>query len=343
MGSSFSSSNAAVYPAAADSPGLPRQTPPGDQWPATVKMAFAPAPDAKTAQAFTSELAHSHYENFSVVSALLPRRLRQDFCNVYAFCRIADDLGDEISDRDQSLRMLGRFRQETEAMFAGRASSLVFTALETTVQKYDVPIKPFLDLIDAFEQDQRIDRYQTWEQLRDYCRRSADPVGRLVLYLAGYRDEQRQQLSDCTCTALQLANFWQDVRRDLADRNRIYLPRETMDRFSVTEDQLQQGRCDEAYRQAIAFEVDRTQALFDQGDALLPMLDDGIRPQISLFGQGGKAILQAIRRQNFDTLTTRPVLSKRQKGKLIFRAMAGRLMQIIAPASDTSPRAGEGE
>jgi squalene synthase HpnC len=343
MGSAFSSSNAAVYPAAADSPDPPRQTPPGDQWPATVKMAFAPAIDASAAQAFTWDLAHTHYENFSVVSALLPRRLRQDFCNVYAFCRIADDLGDEISDRDQSLRMLGRFRQETEAMFAGRSSSLVFTALETTVQKYDVPMKPFLDLIDAFEQDQRIDRYQTWDQLRDYCRRSADPVGRLVLYLAGYRDEQRQQLSDCTCTALQLANFWQDVRRDLQDRNRIYLPRETMEQFKVTEDQLRQGRCDDSYRQAIAFEVDRTQVLFDQGDALLPMLDDGIRPQISLFGQGGKAILQAIRRQNFDTLTTRPVLSKWQKGQLVVRATVGRLAQILGASASTAARAGEGE
>jgi squalene synthase HpnC len=343
MGSAISSSNAAVYQAAADSLDPPRPSQPGDQWPATVKMAFAPAPDAETALAFTSGLAHTHYENFSVVSALLPRRLKQDFCNVYAFCRIADDLSDEISDRDQSLRMLGRFRQETEAMFAGRANSLVFTALESTVRKYAVPVTPFLDLIDAFEQDQRIDRYQTWDQLRDYCRRSADPVGRLVLYLAGYRDEQRQQLSDCTCTALQLANFWQDVRRDLTDRNRIYLPRETMDQFNITEDQLQQGRCDENYRRAIAFEVDRTQALFDQGDALLPLLDDGIRPQISLFGQGGKAILQAIRRQNFDTLTTRPVLSKWQKGQLIFRAMAGRLTQIIGPGGAAATQPGEGE
>jgi len=343
MGSSFSSSNAAVCAAAADSFDPPGQPQPGDHWPATVKMAFARAPDVKSAEAFTRNLAYSHYENFSVVSALLPRRLRQDFCNIYAFCRIADDLGDEIPDRDQSLHMLGRFRQETEAMFAGRAGSLVFTALETTVQKYHVPMTPFLDLIGAFEQDQRINRYQTWDQLRDYCRRSADPVGRLVLYLAGYRDEQRQQLSDCTCTALQLANFWQDVRRDLADRNRIYLPRETMDRFNVTEDQLRQGRCDDAYRHAIAFEVDRTQALFDQGDALLPLLDDGIRPQVSLFGQGGKAILQAIRRQNFDTLTARPVLSKWQKGRLIFRAMAGRLTQVIGPRASAGTESPEGE
>jgi squalene synthase HpnC len=299
------------------------------QYPATVQLAFTEAADAKTAQAATWQLAHTHYENFSVVSALLPRRLRQDFCNIYAFCRIADDLGDEIADRDQSMRMLGKFRQATLDLFAGRASTVVFRALESTVAKYDIPVQPFLDLIDAFEQDQRIDRYQTYEQLRDYCRRSADPVGRLVLYVGGYRDAQRQAFSDATCTALQLANFWQDVRSDILDRNRIYLPLETMEQFKVTEAQLRAGTCDENYRRCIRFEVDRTSALFDEGEALLPLLDDSVRPQVALFGQGGRAILQAIRRCDYDTLSARPVLSRWQKGRLVFRAMAGRLRQMI--------------
>jgi len=292
-------------------------------------MAFAPPVDSQSAQAFTWQLAHSHYENFSVVSALLPRRLRQDFCNIYAFCRIADDLGDEVSDRDLSLRLLDRFRQATIDLYAGCPTTIVFSALESTVAKYSIPIQPFLDLIDAFEQDQRIDRYHTHAELRDYCRRSANPVGRLVLYVGGYRDEQRQQLSDATCTALQLANFWQDVRRDLTDRNRIYLPRETMDRFQVTEAQLRTATCDENYRRCIRFEVDRTAALFDQGDELLALLDESVRPQVSLFGQGGRAILQAIRRCDYDTLTSRPVLSRRQKGQLVLRAMAGRLRQMF--------------
>lgn len=330
MGPALTSGNTAVYPAAADSVDGPPQ--PAGQWPSTVQLAFAPACDSQSAEAYTWNLANTHYENFSVVSALLPRRLKQDFCNVYAFCRIADDLSDEVADPDQSLRLLDRFRQETQEMFAGRARTLVFAALQATVGKYDIPIQPFLDLIDAFQQDQRIVRYQTWDQLCDYCRRSADPVGRLVLYMAGYRDPQRQQLSDLTCTALQLANFWQDVRRDLRDRNRIYLPRETMDQFGVSEDQLHNARCDENYRRCIAALVDRTQELFDQGDALLPLLDDGIRPQVSLFGQGGKAVLHAIRRQNYDTLTSRPVLSRWQKGQLVLKAMAGRLTQIISPA-----------
>ena len=295
-------------------------------------MAFAPAPvTAAEAQAFTWRLAHSHYENFSVVSALLPKRLRQDFCNVYAFCRIADDLGDETGDRDVSLRLLGQFRDQVHQMYAGRPGSVTFAALASTVERHQIPAEPFLDLIDAFEQDQRVDRYDTFDQLRDYCRRSADPVGRLVLYVCGYRDDARQQLSDCTCTALQLANFWQDVRRDIVDRNRVYLPRETMARFGVTEIQLRDGPVTDGYRAAIRFECDRATALLDRGEGLLPLLDDSVRPQVSLFGQGGRAILGAIRRQDYDTLTRRPTVSRWSKGQLVLRAVAGRLRQTDDP------------
>jgi squalene synthase HpnC len=295
----------------------------------TVAMAFAPADDLADARAYTWRLAHAHYENFPVVSVLLPRHLRQDFCNVYAFCRIADDLGDEVPDKSQALRLLDRFGDETRAMYAGRPQTIVFAALAETVGKFDIPIEPFLDLIDAFRQDQRVDRYDTFGQLCDYCRRSADPVGRLVLYMCGHRDEPRQRLSDRTCTALQLANFWQDVRRDLVDRDRIYLPRETMERFGISEEQLRAGRCDDNYRKCIQFEVDRAQAMFDEGEGLLPMLDEGVRPQVALFGQGGRAILDAIRRQDYDTLSRRPSLSKWQKGRLVFGVMAARLRQVV--------------
>jgi len=337
MGTVLTTSDAAVYPAVADSIGPLSPLVAVDQLPLTVRMAFAPAIDLRSAELFTWNLAHTHYENFSVVSALLPRRLRQDFCNVYAFCRIADDLGDEIADKDQSLRLLARFRKETEHLFAGRVNTIVFTALASTISRHNIPIQPFLDLIDAFEQDQRIDRYDTYDQLRNYCRRSADPVGRLVLYMSGYRDAQRQQLSDCTCTALQLANFWQDVRRDLTDRNRIYLPRETMQQFNVTESQLRSGIADDNYRGCIRFEVDRAAGLFDQGQALLPLLDQSVRPQVSLFGEGGRAILHAIRKANYDTLTARPVLSQWQKGKLVLAALAGRVLQVVR---QPSPREG---
>ena len=295
-------------------------------------MAFTPVADVAAAEAYTRELAHEHYENVSVVSMLLPKRLRQDFCNIYAFCRTADDLGDETGDTAKSLAMLDRFKQMTHDCYAGRAQTAVFVALRGTIAKYDIPAKPFLDLIDAFEQDQRINRYDTFEQVVDYCRRSADPVGRLVLYLCGYRDEQRQCLSDKTCTALQLANFWQDVRRDLLNLNRIYLPRESMAKFNLTEQELAEmvpaSRCDDRAKELIRFEVDRTEKLFDEGDALLPLLAPEFRPQIALFGKGGRAILQAIRRRRYDTLTGRPALSKWQKGGLI----VGTLAATLSPA-----------
>jgi squalene synthase HpnC len=294
-----------------------------------LQLAEAAPVDVAAAEVQTRRLTHGHYENFSVVSLLLPRHLRQDFCNVYAFCRVADDLGDETGDRALSLKLLADFRRQTLECFAGRATTTVFMALWGTIKRHDLPPEPFLDLIDAFEQDQRVGRYETFEQVLDYCRRSANPVGRLVLYLCGYRDERRQLLSDQTCSALQLANFWQDVRRDILDRDRIYIPRDSMARFGVTEEQIAQGRCDENYRKLIRFEVDRTAAMFREGEQLLPMLRPAIRMQISLFGKGGRSVLASIRRANYDTLSRRPVLNKWQKGGLIastLAAFAGRML-----------------
>jgi squalene synthase HpnC len=295
--------------------------------PETIRAAFAPCADLAAAEAYTRQLARSHYENFSVVTFLLPKHLRQDFCNIYAFCRTADDLGDEVGDPALASQYLANFREQTHACYDGKADTAVFVAFRSTIKRHDIPIQPFLDLIDAFEQDQRINRYDTFEQLCDYCRHSADPVGRLVLYLCGYRDERRQRLSDRTCTALQLTNFWQDVRRDLLDRERIYIPRESMERFGVSEEQIAAFRFDDNFRNLMKFEVDRTRALFDEGTALLPLLDPPVRRQISLFEQGGRAVLRAIERQNYDTLSRRPSLSARQKGRLIFKALAVAIAQ----------------
>ena len=290
--------------------------------PATVRAAFAPRCPPDVAERYTRTLALGHYENFSVVSMLLPRRLRQDFSNVYAFCRTADDLGDEVGDRDLAFNYLERFKEYTYACYEGRALSPLFVALMGTIRRHDIPIEPFLDLIDAFQQDQRMDRYSTFAELVDYCRRSADPVGRLVLYMCGHRDEQRQRLSDRTCTALQLANFWQDVRRDIVERNRIYIPADSMRQFGVSERQIIEGRCDDNFRRLMQFEVERTERMFDEGEGLLPMLQWSVRRHVSLFGKGGRAVLDAIRRQQYDTLTRRPTLSGWQKGKLVVRAMA---------------------
>jgi squalene synthase HpnC len=298
--------------------------------PSTVAAAFAPVADLAAAEAYTRRLAHSHYENFSVISILLPKRLRQDFCNVYAFCRIADDLGDEVGDRNKAVELLSAFKEQTRACYAGQSETAVFVALKGTIDRHVIPADPFLDLIDAFEQDQQVTRYENYAQVIDYCRRSANPVGRLVLYMSNYRDETRQRLSDATCTALQLANFWQDVRRDIVDRDRIYLPNDSMTRFGVTEEQIREGRCDDNYRNLIRFEVDRTESLFAEGDGLLPLLDGSIRPQIALFAKGGRAILDAIGKQNYDTLSRRPSLSKWQKGRLVFSALGMYLAGIFA-------------
>lgn len=305
----------------------------------STRLAFTRVSDAPSAEELTRRLTHGHYENFSVVSLLLPRHLRQDFCNVYSFCRTADDLGDEVHDRERARELLEQFEQQTHACFAGEAQSAVFVALAETIRRHDLPIQPFLDLISAFKQDQDVTRYDTFEQLMDYCRRSADPVGRLVLYLCGYRDDIRQRLSDRTCSALQLANFWQDVRRDLLDHDRVYLPRESMEGFGVTEEQIREGRCDDNYRRLIKFEVERTAAMFDEGDALLPTLDSSVRRQVALFGRGGRAVLTAIRRQEYDTLSRRPTLSRWTKGRL----MMGVLAEFVGRSITSPLRRANGE
>jgi squalene synthase HpnC len=291
--------------------------------PDTIRAAFAPVDDPPAAEKFTRALVQSHYENFSVISHLLPKHLRQDFCNVYAFCRVADDLGDEVGDRELALRYLSDFRRQLEAGYQGQAKTAVFVALRQTVQRHNIPLKPFDDLIRAFEQDQVKSRYNTFAEVVDYCTRSADPVGRIVLYMCGCRDEPRQLLSDKTCTALQLVNFWQDVRRDMLERDRIYLPAEDLRRFGISEEQLRAGRVNDAFRNLIRFEVERTEGLFAEGRQLLPLLDSAFRKQIALFGKGGMAICQAIRRQNFDTLTARPRLSKWQKTRLMLGTLLG--------------------
>ncbi len=263
---------------------------------------------------------------------LLPKRLRQDFCNVYAFCRVADDLGDEVPERARALVLLGEFRRGLMGMYEGQGDketrglgeSAVFVALRETVRRHDIPIKPFDDLICAFEQDQTVTRYETWDEVVGYCTRSADPVGRIVLYMCRYRDEERQRLSDKTCTALQLVNFWQDVRRDILERDRIYVPRDFMRQYGVTEEQIKQGLCTGEYRKMMGDLCDRTAAMFQEGRTLLPMLDRQYRKQIALFGKGGMAILDAIHRQKYDTLSRRPRLSKWGKMKLIAFTLFGR-------------------
>ena len=264
----------------------------------------------------------AHYENFTVVSLLLPRHLKPHFCNVYAFCRHADDLADEVGDREESLRLLGELKADVHRMYGGGAREKILVALGETVRQFGIPADPFLSLIDAFEQDQGVTRYETFDELVDYCRRSADPVGHLVLYLCGYGDAARQRLSDFTCTALQLANFWQDVGNDL-DRGRIYIPREDMKRFGVEEEAIVAKRFTPAFAGLMRFEVDRARELFDQGEALLPLVRRRVRTDIALYGRGGRAILRSIERIGYNTLEHRPTLGKAQKLVLLGRYLLG--------------------
>ncbi len=199
------------------------------------------APSLQEAQQYCSRLAHSHYENFSVVTWFLPKHLHQHFYNVYAYCRISDDLGDEVGDPQQSLALLDEWEAELERCYSGEPRHPVFVALQPTVREFDIPQHEFSDLLQAFRQDQTTTRYPTFDDVLGYCRYSANPVGHLVLYLCGYRDAERQKLSDYTCTALQFANFWQDVAVDYG-KGRIYLPLEDLAKYGVSESDIAHRR-----------------------------------------------------------------------------------------------------
>src|SRR4051794_28077902 len=273
------------------------------------------------ARAYTRWLATHHYENFPVVSFLLPRRLHQDFYNVYAYCRWSDDLADEIGDTAESLRLLAWWRSELDEMYAGRARHPVFAALGPTVKKYEIPRAPFADLLDAFVQDQTVTRYRNWEELFGYCRNSANPVGRLVLYLGGYRDEGRQRLSDATCTALQLANFWQDVTVDLL-KDRVYIPLEIMARHGYTVEELFARRFTPAFTAVMREIVGKARELFVEGLPLSGMVDRRLAIDLDLFSRGGMRVLEKIEQQGYDVLAARPRVSKVERVGLLLGSVA---------------------
>jgi squalene synthase HpnC len=285
-----------------------------------------PLPDSL---AYTRWLATHHYENFHVVSFLLPGRLHQDFYNVYAFCRWADDLGDEIGDTTESLRLLAWWREELRRMYSGSASHPVFVALQGTAARYALPQSPFDDLITAFEQDQTVARYSTFEDLFQYCRYSANPVGRLVLALCGYRDAERQALSDATCTALQLANFWQDVTVDLG-KDRVYLPLEVLDRHGYPLEALFARRFDARFRAAMKEAVEVARELFLSGLPLAGMVDRRLAVDLELFSRGGLKVLEKIERQDYNVLRARPAISKVERVQLLLGALTRRAFSRAA-------------
>lgn len=289
---------------------------------------FVGTPDAMDRQwseaeslAYTKWLANHHYENFHVVSALLPRHLHQDFYNVYAYCRWADDLADEMGDREKSLRLLNWWRGQLHRMYAGADSGHpVFAALRGTVSRHGIPQQPFADLIAAFVQDQSVTRYDDWAGVLGYCANSANPVGRLVLYLCGYSDAERQALSDATCTGLQLANFWQDVTVDL-QKDRVYLPLDLLARHNYSVEDLFALRFNAAFRDAMCEAVGYARAFFVRGLPLVGMVNRRLSLDLDLFSRGGMLILDKIERQDFNVLTARPKVSKSERVRLLLGAV----------------------
>ena len=262
-------------------------------------------------------LARSHYENFSVGTRLIPKDLRRHFFSVYAFCRGVDDLGDEA--KSDQLALLDEWERQLRLCYEGMPDHVYFKALQVTVEEFDIPPEPFLKLIEANRRDQRIKRHPDYQELLEYCDYSANPVGRIVLYVFGHREPELHALSDYTCTALQLANFWQDVARDY-EIGRIYLPQSDMDEYGVGEDVIERRAATPEFRRLMQFEVERTKDLFRRGYALVTRVIKPARIDIALFTAGGLSILKAIEQQDYDVLTRRPTLSKAGKAKLLATA-----------------------
>lgn len=311
---------------------------------AALPAAYKPpayTPSLLEAQRWCQQLTETHYENFHVASIFLPERLRAHFHAIYAYCRVSDDLGDEVGDKDQSLALLDWWQEQLESCYRGVATHPVFVALLPTIQACSIPIEPFADLLVAFRQDQTVTRFSSIEDVLAYCRYSANPVGRLVLYVAGYRDEERFRLSDQTCTALQLANFWQDVLVDYG-KGRIYLPQADMARFKVTEALLSEciaaGRANATLRELLRYEVGYARVLFASGMPLVGMVDRDLAVDLDLFSRGGLAILHAIEAQKFDVVCGRPSVSKPRKAALLLRALAGKYLR---PRRGMQPTQGE--
>jgi squalene synthase HpnC len=291
----------------------------------------------EAAQQYTRWLATHHYENFNVASWLLPRKLHQHFYNLYAYCRWADDLGDEVPDTQRALELLDWWERELDACYEGRPSHPVFVALRETIVAKNIPKQPFADLLKAFRRDQTIKRFPSWDAVVDYCVYSANPVGRLVLYLCGYRDEARQKLSDATCTALQLANFWQDVSRDL-EKRRIYIPLDIAAHHGVSEGDIVSRRFSDNYVTLMKDLITRTRILFDEGFPLALRVDGKLRVDLEMFSRGGLAVLDAIEAQGYDTLNHRPAISKAKQASLLARTMFSQLLssgQGVMPSVGT--------
>jgi squalene synthase HpnC len=288
----------------------------------------AVAPSLDEARAWCQHLAETHYENFHVATWFLPKALRPHFHAIYAYCRVSDDLGDEVGSTAEALALLEQWGEELDACYAGNVRHPVFVALAETIRECSIPKGPFADLLTAFRQDQTVTRYATMEDVLQYCRYSANPVGRLVLYACGEASEEKFRLSDATCSALQLANFWQDVREDYA-RGRVYIPQMDMAFFHVSDSTIAEGIATEAFRGLLRTEVEYARGLFEQGLPLIGMVNRDLALDLDLFSRGGLEILRAIEKRDYDVLSARPAISKTTKASLALHAMTAKLFPFL--------------
>jgi squalene synthase HpnC len=283
-------------------------------------------PTLAEAQAWCRQLATSHYENFHVATFFLPRKVRPHFESIYAYCRVADDLGDEVADPAIALRLLDAWGSMLDECYDTPERSMhpVFVALHETIRECGVPRQLFADLLHAFRMDQVKPTYDTWDELLVYSHYSANPVGRLVLWVCGYKEESLALLSDKVCTALQLANFWQDVVED-AERGRRYIPADDMLRFGVEDGQLAGRVFTPEFRDMIESLVVRTREMLHEGGAISSHVDKELAVTLDLFRKGGDAILDGITAQDFDVLRGRPVVTKVKKLSLLAGALLAKL------------------
>jgi squalene synthase HpnC len=291
----------------------------------------AVAPTLDEARAWCQNLAETHYENFHVATWFLPKVLRPHFHAIYAYCRVSDDLGDEVGGAAEALSLLEMWGEELDACYAGKARHPVFVALAETIRQCKIPKQPFADLLVAFRHDQVVTRYETMDEVLEYCRYSANPVGRLVLYACGEAEHDQQEkfrLSDATCSALQLANFWQDVREDYA-RGRVYLPQRDMEFFHVNDRTIEEGIATPEFRGLLRTEVDYARSLFEAGLPLIGMVNRELALDLDLFSRGGLEILRAIEARDYDVLSTRPAISKTTKATLALRAATAKLLPFL--------------
>lgn len=286
------------------------------------------APTLGEARAWCRHLAETHYENFHVATWFLPKALQPHFHSIYAYCRVSDDLGDEVGSTASALALLDLWESELDACYEGRTRHPVFVALAQTIRACSIPKEPFADLLKAFRQDQTVTRYASMTDVLGYCRYSANPVGRLVLYACGEASEERFKLSDATCSALQLANFWQDVKVDWG-KDRVYLPQDDMRRFGVTDETIAKGVATDGFRALMRHEVDYARSLFEQGLPLIGMVSRDLAIDLDLFSRGGLGILRAIEQRNYDVLSARPAISKGAKLALGFRALGAKMFPFF--------------